>query len=75
MKDRTFLAINLNGFHSNQNGEARTETEILFISANSIEKAREYVHSEYPHIAWFVIPKAYCDKNIVYAESSVVKCV
>ena len=66
--DKTFLAINLNDFHANQRGEPRTQTEIKFISAKSIEKAREHIHSEYPSIAWFVIPKEYCDKNIVYAN-------
>lgn len=66
--NKSFLAINLNDFHANQNGEPKTTAEIRFILANSIEAAREHVHSEYPDTAWFVIPKAYCDKNIVCAN-------
>ena len=68
MKDKTFLAINLKDFHSNQNGEARTNTEILFIGATSIEKAREHVKRKYPTIAWSIFPKSYLDKNIMYSE-------
>jgi hypothetical protein len=63
-----YLAINLNDFHSNQNGKAETHTQIKFISAKSIQAAREYIHESEPKTAWFVIPKSYCDANIVYAE-------
>jgi len=65
---KTFLAINLNDFHANQNGEPETHAQIKFISAKTIEAAKEHVHRLEPKTAWFVIPKSYCDENIVYAE-------
>lgn len=67
MKDRSFLAINLNDFHANQNGKPETITQIRFLSAKSLDKAKEFIHELEPKTAWFVIPKEYCDKNIVCA--------
>lgn len=64
MKDKTYLAISLNDFHSNQEG-AETETKIRFISTTSIEKAKDLVKIMYPDNAWAVIPKQYFDANIV----------
>jgi hypothetical protein len=73
MKSKTFLAINLNDFHNNQNGEARTNCEIVFISAKSIVEAKNFVSEFYPTIAWFVIPKKYCDQNIVCSKTIELK--
>ena len=39
-----------------------------FLSAKSLDAAKEFIHELEPRTAWFVIPKEYCDKNIVYAE-------
>lgn len=69
MKDKTYLAINLNDFHSNQNGKPETNTQIKFFSAANLADAKRAVHTTYPHTAWFVIPKGYCDSNIVYSEN------
>jgi hypothetical protein len=67
-KHKTYLAINLNDFHANQNGKPETHTQIKFISAESIQAAREHIHRSHPETAWFVIPKSYCDERIVYAD-------
>lgn len=67
MKDKTFFAINLNDFHANQNGKPETNTRIVFIGAKSIEDARKHINDREPECAWFVIPKSYCDRNIVSA--------
>jgi len=67
MKEKTFLAINLHDYHANQCGKAETNTRIRFLSATSLEKAKEFINRLEPEFAWFVIPKDYCDKNIVYA--------
>ncbi len=69
MKDKSYLAINLHDFHANQNEEPETTTQIRFISAKSLDKAKEFMHELEPKTAWFVLPKEYCDKNIVYAET------
>lgn len=68
MKDKSYLAINLHDFHSNQNGKPETTAQIRFLSAKSLDAAKEFIHESEPRTAWFVIPKEYCDKNIVYAE-------
>jgi hypothetical protein len=68
MKNKSFLAINLNDFHANQNGEPKTNTEIQFLQAKDIESARELIKRLYPQTAWVVIPKQYFDNNIVYAN-------
>lgn len=65
----TFLCINLHDFHSNQNG-AETTTQIKFLAAKNQEKAEETIHRMYPEIAWFVVPKSYCDKRIVTCHVS-----
>lgn len=63
MKYKEFLAINLNDFHSNQNG-AETNTQIKFISAISLKKAQEHVRNLYPDIPFVVITKKYFDEHI-----------
>lgn len=68
MKDKSYLAINLHDFHSNQNGKSETTAQIRLLSAKSLDAAKEFIHELEPRTAWFVIPKEYCDKNIVYAE-------
>lgn len=69
MKDKTFFAINLDDFHSNQKGEPKTNCEMLFISAKDLESAKKYVACFHPQTPWFVIPKEYCDRNIVYRDT------
>ena len=64
---KTFLCINLNDFHGNQNGP-KTNAEIQFVSAADQNKANELIHEMYPTKAWFVIDKAYADKHIVNAH-------
>ena len=66
MKDKQYLAINLNDFHANQNGNAETNTQIKLISAGSLDKANEHMRKLYPNQAWAVIPKNYFDEHIVY---------
>lgn len=65
MKDKSFLAINLNDFHSNQSG-SETVTQIKFIAASSLDNAISHINSLYPDKAWVVIPKTYFDEHIVY---------
>ena len=67
MRNKTFLAINLNDFHSNQKGKPETNAQIKFIGATTIDVARKYMQRLYPDTTWFVVPQSYCDKNIVYA--------
>jgi hypothetical protein len=63
---KSFIAINLDQFHSNQQKDyAWTESQMRFISADNIEKAKEFVQTFYPTVAWSVIPKSIIDKNIV----------
>jgi predicted RNA-binding Zn-ribbon protein involved in translation (DUF1610 family) len=70
---KSFIAINLDQFHSNQQkDDAWTTAQIRFISADNIEKAKEFVETFYPTVAWAVIPKTTIDKNIVY-KSNVAK--
>lgn len=64
---KTFLCINLNDFHGNQDG-AKTNTEIQFVGADNQNKAEELIHSMFPTKAWFVIDKAYADKHIVNSD-------
>lgn len=67
MKNKVFLAINLDDFHSNQQRNCVwTEAKIRFISAENIEQAKKFVQEFYPSVAWVVIPKNYFDRNIVY---------
>jgi len=73
MKNKTFLAINLNQFHENQEKDcAWTNVQIRFISAKDIESARQFVKEYYPTVAWVVIPKQYFDRNIVYRSNFAV---
>lgn len=66
MKSKSFLAINLDQFHENQQKDcAWTQSQIRFISAKTIEEAKDFVKTFYPSVAWVVIPKSYFDKNIV----------
>jgi len=66
---KEYLAINLNDFHKNQNStKGMTFTKIVFISAESIEKAKEYINNRNTKEAWTIIPKQYFDKNIAYAN-------
>jgi hypothetical protein len=67
MKNETFLAISINDFHKNQNGKPETSAKVQFISAKSREDAKRQIHQLFPDTAWFVVPKSYCDENIVYA--------
>lgn len=60
-----YFAINLDDFHKNQKGESKTNAEIMFINAISIDKAKEILKQDYPQTAWSVIPKRYFDKNII----------
>lgn len=62
---KSYLAINLNDFHSNQNNNAETNTRIKFIAANNLDSARKFIHESDLCNAWVVIPKQYFDKNIV----------
>jgi len=68
MKYKEFIAINLNDFHSNQKGKPETNTQLLFLSNTSLEKAKEQVKRMHPETAWSVIPKTQIDSNIVYAN-------
>lgn len=65
MKYKSFIAINLNDFHSNQNGKPETSAQMLFISAKSLDDAKEFVKTQYSDRAWSVIPKTQIDNNIV----------
>lgn len=63
---KSFIAINLDQFHDNQQKDcAWTTAQMRFISASSIEKAKEFVETYYPTVAWAVIPKTTIDNNIV----------
>lgn len=64
---KTYLCINLNDFHENQNG-TKTNTEIQSVIATNQNKANELIHKMFPTKAWFVIDKAYADKHIVSAH-------
>lgn len=64
---KTFLCINLNDFHVNQNGTGTT-TKIMFISANNQKEAEKKIQKLRPENAWFVIDKSYADKHIVCAN-------
>ena len=64
---KTFLCINLNDFHANQEG-AETTTKILFLSANNQKEAEKAIYKLRPENAWFVIDKSYADKHIVCAK-------
>lgn len=69
MKNKIYLAINLNDFHDNQNEtKGETFTKIIFIHAESIEKAKEYLNNRNTGKAWSVVSKDYFDKNIVYIQ-------
>lgn len=68
MKNKSFIAINMNDFHANQNGNAETNTQMLFISAKNINDAIAYCKEFHRGVAWSVIPKAQIDKTIVYQE-------
>jgi len=61
---KTYLAINLSDFHTNQKS-ASTHVEIMFISARNIEKAQTHLKRHYPRQAWGIVPKSTMDKNIV----------
>ena len=66
---KEYFAISLNDFHENQNStKGETFTKIVFIQAESIEKAKEYVNNRDASKAWSIVPKQYFDKNIVYAN-------
>lgn len=65
MKNKQYLAINLNDFHANQN-EGETNTQIKFLLAGSLDKAIQHINTLYPEIPWVVIPKTYFDEHIVY---------
>ena len=70
MKSKTYLAINVNDFHENQNTDkAETFTKIVFIGAESLEKAKEYIENMGNGKSWAIIPKDYFDKNMVYSEA------
>ena len=66
MKDKAFVAINMNDFHQNQNGQPETNAQILFISAKNIKDAISYCKEYHKGIAWSVMPKSYIDKTIIY---------
>lgn len=65
MKNKQFIAVNLNEFHANQS-KGETKAQMVFVSADNLEKAKEFVKIEYPNIAWTIICKDTFDKNIVY---------
>ena len=60
---KKYFAINLEDFHSNQEG-AKTNVEILFIDSNSLKEAKQFVKREYGQ-TYSVITKDYFDKNII----------
>ena len=62
---KSYIAINLNQFHSNQK-DAGTTTDLKFILAKNIEEAKKTVKNLYPNEAWAVITKNSIDQNIVY---------
>lgn len=63
---QTYIAMNMNDFHMNQKeGVAGTSVELVFISAESIDKAKAYIRHSRPERAWGVIPKSTIDKNLV----------
>ena len=69
MKSKTYLAINLNDFHENQNKtKGETFTKIVFINANSIDEAKQCINNRNTDNAWTIIPKDYFDKNIAYKQ-------
>lgn len=67
--DKTYIAIDLEQFHSNQE-KSFTKAQMLFISADNINKAKEHLKEFYPSVPWTVIPKSTFDKNIVYKSDS-----
>jgi hypothetical protein len=68
--DKTYLCINLNEFHTNQNKDIDygTKATIKFINAKNQATAESVIHNLYPNIAWFVIDKNYADNRIVPAD-------
>lgn len=63
---KTYIAMNMNDFHMNQKeGIAGTSVELVFISAESIDKAKAYIKHSRPECAWSVISKSTIDKNFV----------
>jgi len=65
----TFLATNLDDFHKNQHGEAKTTAEIRFVDADGILEAQEFMKLNYPEHPWSLVCKQVFDANII------LKCV
>jgi hypothetical protein len=65
MKYQDFLAVNLDDFHQNQHGGSTT-CEIVFLHAPDSPAAQEKLKSLRPHTPFFVLPKSYCDRHIMY---------
>jgi hypothetical protein len=61
-----FLAINLDDFHKRQLGVFEVTVRIRVLSARTISDAMDSVKRRYSETPWYVIPKNYCDRHIVY---------
>ena len=66
---KTYLAINLDDFHKNVK-EGQTITQIRFISAESINKAKSLVIRNYPSHGWSLVSEDYFNKHIVLKQQS-----
>lgn len=63
---KIYVAMNMRDFHRNQGGKPGTNVELAFVSAASIEEAKEYMKRNRPECAWSIIPKSTIDKNYAF---------
>jgi glutamine amidotransferase-like uncharacterized protein len=62
-----FIAINLDDFHKNQK-DATTNTGMVFIEAENIDKAKSFMVHNHSEAPWAVVSKKVFDANIVIKQ-------
>jgi hypothetical protein len=60
----TFIAFNLEDFHSNQDA-GRTMVSVKFVQAKNLRAAKDFMTRFYPEQAWSVVAKRTFDTGIV----------
>lgn len=62
-----FIAINLDDFHKNQKN-ATTNAGMVFVEADNISKAQQYMEINHPESPWALVCKQIFDANIVIGQ-------
>ena len=64
---KTYLAINLNDFYKNAK-DSQTTTQLRFIKAKNMKKARSLIRLNYPDNDWSLVPEDCFNRHIVLKQ-------